>query len=753
MTGLNLIGAGTTTNTTLLIQDSALNNRLSLTDSGLLNLSQAALSANWYPLLTTIAGNITAIPAASELADYVFNSSSTDSNFNSGGTLAAGTRTKTWVDGTVTTQRDFYFRGTTYNKTTTSAIFTNAYTLYIDPPLAGTGVTLTNVYSLGLGGSLALTGSSSQTINFVNSTSAVIKAPVGNLTISSATSGFSLILQAGGVTRLLINGPSGDVTFTQSSMSSSWGPAIVCITGNHTAITAATELADYVLNSNSTDVNFNSGGTLPAGTRTKTWADGTVATQRDFYFRGTTYNKTTTSATFTNAYSLYIDPPVAGTGVTITSNWALGLNGNLLINSGGKITSNVASTYNAPGLTFQTGGGVTRLNIANNGNFTFTGNGSTSNTFVTFTQGAISSGSNPGLLWTAAAHTNQTLSTELPDWNLNLSATLQFATGSVTTQRSVRIQPRTYGFVGVSTITTGATLSVGGAPIGGTNATITTSIGVNVESIALANVTTGYGAYFNAPTGATNNYALGVTGAVALGGSAGTSGQVFTSGGAGASPSWTTVSSGITNSALNTELMMSNGTNAVSSGVFADASGDLTLGSASLAGGTRAISTTGSASQVGLTLSTKGTSLISLMPGGGANFSFDTYGTLLCVISTFSVLGGYGAIFGTADLSGGSTYDVTLKSGTVTSGTGNAGNVNITTGVPLSGTEGSLNIQTRSTAKLGFYGVTGITRPTTSGGAAAFVANTSLIANDTATWGGYTIGQVVEALQNLGLLT
>lgn len=42
---------------------------------------------------------------------------------------------------------------------------------------------------------------------------------------------------------------------------------------------------------------------------------------------------------------------------------------------------------------------------------------------------------------------------------------------------------------------------------------------------------------------------------------------------------------------------------------------------------------------------------------------------------------------------------------------------------------------------------------TTAVAAAAFVANTSGIADDTATFGGYTIGQIVAALKNHGLLT
>jgi len=53
---------------------------------------------------------------------------------------------------------------------------------------------------------------------------------------------------------------------------------------------------------------------------------------------------------------------------------------------------------------------------------------------------------------------------------------------------------------------------------------------------------------------------------------------------------------------------------------------------------------------------------------------------------------------------------------------------------------------------IGFWGNTPIVQPTTAVAAATFVTNTSLIANDSATFDGYTIGQVVKALRNAGLL-
>ncbi len=73
--------------------------------------------------------------------------------------------------------------------------------------------------------------------------------------------------------------------------------------------------------------------------------------------------------------------------------------------------------------------------------------------------------------------------------------------------------------------------------------------------------------------------------------------------------------------------------------------------------------------------------------------------------------------------------------------------INITTG-----TSTGTKIGTATTQKLGFWNATPIVQPTTAIAAATFVANTSLIANDTATWDGYTMGQVVKALRNMGKL-
>ena len=64
-----------------------------------------------------------------------------------------------------------------------------------------------------------------------------------------------------------------------------------------------------------------------------------------------------------------------------------------------------------------------------------------------------------------------------------------------------------------------------------------------------------------------------------------------------------------------------------------------------------------------------------------------------------------------------------------------------------------MKIGTAATQKLGFFNATPIVQQTTtSQTAATFVTNTSLIADDSATWDGYTIGDIVAILRAFGLL-
>jgi hypothetical protein len=81
------------------------------------------------------------------------------------------------------------------------------------------------------------------------------------------------------------------------------------------------------------------------------------------------------------------------------------------------------------------------------------------------------------------------------------------------------------------------------------------------------------------------------------------------------------------------------------------------------------------------------------------------------------------------------------------------GNFTLTAGanIVLQTTTGT-RIGTATNQRLSLWNATPDVQPTTAITAAAFVANTSGIVDDTATFGGYTMGQVVAALKRIGVL-
>ena len=107
---------------------------------------------------------------------------------------------------------------------------------------------------------------------------------------------------------------------------------------------------------------------------------------------------------------------------------------------------------------------------------------------------------------TGPAHTSLTASTEATDINFNLARTVQFATGALTTQRAMRIQAPTYGFVGASTLSHASTVSITGAPVKGTNTTLTNTSALRIEAGGVSTAANAYSLYVAKPSGATANY-------------------------------------------------------------------------------------------------------------------------------------------------------------------------------------------------------------------------------------------------------
>jgi len=256
------------------------------TDLSRLYVLQSALSSSWIPVYRSDPGAHTGMTASTEFISRDFQGA-----------------TQQWSTGSLTTQRWNYFRGYTAAFVGASTL-SDAYTVYIDPPVAGTNATITRNWALGLAGSLNMptSGSSIQ----LNNGSIIL---VSGGTIQTTSSGTLTLTTNNGAP---VNSTSGSWNFTQSTPTVLGASAIVSTPAALTGLTLATEFISR---------DFKGA--------TQTWIDGTTATQRFNYFRGYTINKTTTSATFTNAYTVYIDPSTAGTGVTLTNNFALGLNGDL----------------------------------------------------------------------------------------------------------------------------------------------------------------------------------------------------------------------------------------------------------------------------------------------------------------------------------------------------------------------------------------------------------------------------------------
>ena len=176
--------------------------------------------------------------------------------------------------------------------------------------------------------------------------------------------------------------------------------------------------------------------------------------------------------------------------VFATASSTEGVSGKIKITDNGNVMPMTNNTYDIGNQNLQF-----RNIYASSGNFT-----SLNASGIVLSQTVSTDGSPTALTLTGAAHTTLTASTEATDLNFNLSRTVQFATGAITTQRAVRIQAPTYGFVGASTITTASTLSISGPPIAGTNATISTAFslysdGGLIGSVGDVVVTTATGAF------------------------------------------------------------------------------------------------------------------------------------------------------------------------------------------------------------------------------------------------------------------
>lgn len=377
-----------------------------------------------------------------------------------------------------------------------------------------------------------------------------------NLTLATKGSG-SLILQSGGTTTALTLDANQRSSFTPGAIASGTTAYFKVQAPADTGLTTATEAIG---------VNF-----LPA---TRTWVDGTVLLQEEYFFGSDTYAKTTTSATFTVAASASFGAPVAGAGVTITNpaavlirgtdkeifgvtalakigvsadttagvltftapssgsySFAAGTvaitgatthTGSVAFNGGITATGATANDWSGGSGTFKTSTGAVTIGtgaVGISGALTVTNaatfNGTNATTAWTEAQTARTSGILPYWKLTIPADTAQTTATESPGL-LTVTATRTWAAGTVAKQREYLFVPPTYAQASAGTFTEAATFAIGGAPVSGTNSSVTTDDALLIEAntttagAGTAPVTTNSLKILNQTGGSSHNYALQV---------------------------------------------------------------------------------------------------------------------------------------------------------------------------------------------------------------------------------------------------
>lgn len=271
-----------------------------------LTITQAAASSG-APTAVTITGAAhTNLTASTNIQDFVIN-------------LA---RTVQFGTGAKTLQQAALVTAPTYDAVGATTIADAATWAVSGPPVATGNVTITRLWSI-LSGTPATTSTSltSSTSNNIGN----FAAGNANLVLKNTSAGHEALVQA---STTLVNIGSASSSAVQFITSNSTRLALSILGKASFTPGAATSgvVADFALTpAPNTGITLNTEcNVFRIDGATRTWADGTVPSQSDVYFRKNTYNKTTSAATFTAAATVGIeDAPAGGTGVTITAAYSL----------------------------------------------------------------------------------------------------------------------------------------------------------------------------------------------------------------------------------------------------------------------------------------------------------------------------------------------------------------------------------------------------------------------------------------------
>ena len=328
------------------------------------------------------------------------------------------------------------------------------------------------------------TQNTTQWISFAhNQTDAVIATGAGDLLLTiaggnlapSANDGFALGTALLGVadiflaTGSVINWVNGDITLTHTAAKLTWGGdgAVEIDFNNH-------EMTNVDINSGAIDGTIIGAASAAAGTFTNIIANGTTGLTLSGDGSSIIFADGKNAAAATDSASIY-GSSAAGGAYPFLSNGHLVLEARQSGLAGDVVVIGSSATIRA---IFPAAGGLTLGSVAGTGTGAaymgaLTATTGTFSGAVNISTSAVSSGVSTGLTVTPGAHTNMTASTEVNQIYGNFANTLTWATGNITLQRAVRFSQPTYAFAGASTITSAATVYIAGAPVAGTNATIT----------------------------------------------------------------------------------------------------------------------------------------------------------------------------------------------------------------------------------------------------------------------------------------
>lgn len=225
------------------------------------------------------------------------------------------------------------------------------------------------------------------------------------------------------------------------------------------------------------------------------------------------------ASTASSVTGLNIKSAASGGGIALTTT-SSSANEAFSVSSKGTGALNLTgSSVGGSGVNIIAGG--SNINV-NNGSILTVVNGvsmfSYDNSHYIFAMGVSSTASTIRFGYTGASDTALTASTEAPSVYFNINQTRSHATGALSLQRDFRISGTTHSFVGASTLTNLAALSIDLFGQAGTNATVTNAHGILIPTQAVSGtVVNAYGISIFAPTGAsTLNQAALFTGDVGV---------------------------------------------------------------------------------------------------------------------------------------------------------------------------------------------------------------------------------------------